>query len=258
MVQENRSNEKGNTLTSATKEYLDTLSVESKDLAKKAYEKLTNNYLKPYSEKLIEKIPEKESRKLLDLKDFVQKKLQKSSEKLKQQKNELNNNQHLISSIYPKLPEQNEIQKSVSDYTKSTKSLSSPIDLLVDATAPPRSPGHLRKTSSLTNFFVSNENIPGIAQTHPSIRPHLIRKQNKSPDDSVNLIDFDQTAIVKELTLENKFLKDQRLCIICFEKEKNIIFLPCRHFSTCESCSLLLKECPSCRKTIQSVEKFFF
>lgn len=50
--------------------------------------------------------------------------------------------------------------------------------------------------------------------------------------------------------------KHQRLCSICWEAEKTIVLLPCRHFCLCQGCSSTdkLTSCPICRQTIR--EKF--
>jgi hypothetical protein len=39
-------------------------------------------------------------------------------------------------------------------------------------------------------------------------------------------------------------------CIVCMEREKSIIFLPCKHRVACAECSEALSTCPSCREAI--------
>ena len=43
-------------------------------------------------------------------------------------------------------------------------------------------------------------------------------------------------------------------CIICMDKQRNIIFFPCNHLICCEECgySKVLGECPECKMTIES------
>ena len=43
------------------------------------------------------------------------------------------------------------------------------------------------------------------------------------------------------------------LCIICFERYRNTLLLPCKHLISCESCQKRLKECPVCKSSINSV-----
>ena len=46
--------------------------------------------------------------------------------------------------------------------------------------------------------------------------------------------------------------KEQRLCVICQEREKSVVLLPCRHLCLCETCSSHddLGQCPLCRRPI--------
>mmetsp|Transcript_8829 Transcript_8829/g.7890 ORF Transcript_8829/g.7890 Transcript_8829/m.7890 type:complete len:346 (-) Transcript_8829:20-1057(-) len=45
---------------------------------------------------------------------------------------------------------------------------------------------------------------------------------------------------------------EQRLCVICIEREKTVLLLPCRHLCLCEVCSTYdsLTNCPVCRRKI--------
>jgi hypothetical protein len=51
--------------------------------------------------------------------------------------------------------------------------------------------------------------------------------------------------------------KDEK-CIVCFDSNKSVVFVPCGHFATCESCTIFIKNnsndrftCPICRAKIQ-------
>jgi len=53
-------------------------------------------------------------------------------------------------------------------------------------------------------------------------------------------------------------LKEEKLCHICMDNEKNILLFPCKHFKICEACSLKdLKMCPFCNCPIESTLKLF-
>jgi len=45
-------------------------------------------------------------------------------------------------------------------------------------------------------------------------------------------------------------LEEDQQCIVCSELAKTVLFLPCRHLCTCESCSSQLSLCPICRAVI--------
>jgi len=54
---------------------------------------------------------------------------------------------------------------------------------------------------------------------------------------------------------------DQRVCVICFERESNTLFMDCRHMKTCEECAKSVQKasgkCPICRQPINDVIKVF-
>ena len=46
-------------------------------------------------------------------------------------------------------------------------------------------------------------------------------------------------------------------CVICLERDKNVVFLTCNHMVCCEQCANIVKDCPLCRKNITSRIKVF-
>ncbi|KAJ8765699.1 hypothetical protein K2173_014821 [Erythroxylum novogranatense] len=57
-------------------------------------------------------------------------------------------------------------------------------------------------------------------------------------------------------------LYDAKLCIICFDEERNCFFVPCGHSATCYFCAQRIfygenKVCPVCRRLIRRVRKLF-
>jgi hypothetical protein len=58
----------------------------------------------------------------------------------------------------------------------------------------------------------------------------------------------------KEILVRNQLesQREQRLCVICCEKEKCVVLLPCRHLCLCAACSRddRLTQCPLCRDDI--------
>lgn len=98
----------------------------------------------------------------------------------------------------------------------------------------------------------------------------LSPEQQKSPPfllkvNMVFKIGLSQSFLVKKITVQNalteeikgKNVMDEKDCVICYENEKNAIFLPCKHNSTCMKCATKLKNCPICREKIQNFIKFF-
>jgi len=59
---------------------------------------------------------------------------------------------------------------------------------------------------------------------------------------------------------DKKEINDDRLCVVCLEEEKTIIYLPCFHMCTCKECGMKdsLTKCPICRSSIDCKEKVFW
>eukprot|EP00906_Rhabdomonas_costata_P006420 RCo009395 len=45
-------------------------------------------------------------------------------------------------------------------------------------------------------------------------------------------------------------LKTRTTCVVCLERPRRTVFLPCRHRVSCEMCSAAMGECPMCRSPI--------
>ena len=48
--------------------------------------------------------------------------------------------------------------------------------------------------------------------------------------------------------------EEKDLCIICFDKDINCVFVPCYHMTLCSSCASKLNDCPICRTEIKEVK----
>jgi len=47
------------------------------------------------------------------------------------------------------------------------------------------------------------------------------------------------------------------MCKVCFERERNVCFVPCRHVSVCENCAQRCQSCCVCRQKISSLIRVF-
>ncbi|XP_045185990.2 baculoviral IAP repeat-containing protein 2-like [Mercenaria mercenaria] len=56
---------------------------------------------------------------------------------------------------------------------------------------------------------------------------------------------------------ENRQLKENMTCKICFDSEADIVFLPCGHLTSCAMCSPALRKCPMCRVLVKGRIKVF-
>eukprot|EP01102_Stenamoeba_stenopodia_P011976 TRINITY_DN3724_c0_g1_i2.p1 TRINITY_DN3724_c0_g1~~TRINITY_DN3724_c0_g1_i2.p1 ORF type:complete len:336 (-),score=82.45 TRINITY_DN3724_c0_g1_i2:14-1021(-) len=66
---------------------------------------------------------------------------------------------------------------------------------------------------------------------------------------------------VEELKEKQNEEEEAKLCQICCEKEKNSVFVPCGHVTSCLSCSKQIADqghnCPACRGVIQAVYQIY-
>merc|ERR1719427_454426 len=54
-----------------------------------------------------------------------------------------------------------------------------------------------------------------------------------------------------DLLVENKRLREQKMCKVCMDAEVGVVFLPCGHLVVCVNCAPNLKTCAVCRTEIQ-------
>ena len=50
---------------------------------------------------------------------------------------------------------------------------------------------------------------------------------------------------------------DVLMCIICWDQERAMLCLPCKHMQLCEECSKSCPNCPSCRTHVQQYLKIY-
>ncbi|XP_052217881.1 uncharacterized protein LOC127835476 [Dreissena polymorpha] len=61
----------------------------------------------------------------------------------------------------------------------------------------------------------------------------------------------------RRLEAENQSLKEEITCKQCHEHEIEMVFLPCGHVLTCESCGTKARTCFSCKGVIKGIAKFY-
>ena len=82
--------------------------------------------------------------------------------------------------------------------------------------------------------------------------PVALRNENASGGLPVRA-ESDPTELLKE----NTRLREERLCRICYDREANIVFVPCGHLATCGKCASAFRDCPVCRAPIKHAVKTF-
>ncbi len=105
---------------------------------------------------------------------------------------------------------------------------------------------HLNNTSNENKIFIKPVNEALNNNRGEDIGPVLRKPNQKSKNNNNN----SSSALVLEE--ENQRLKNERLCVICITQDKNVLFLPCAHLTSCLECSESLPHCPLCRSEIQA------
>jgi hypothetical protein len=69
----------------------------------------------------------------------------------------------------------------------------------------------------------------------------------------------DADRIVNEAEAIKKDAQERQMCVICQDRIKNMLLLPCKHLCLCEECSghAQVSSCPICRKPIKEKMKVF-
>ncbi|CAF1011737.1 unnamed protein product, partial [Brachionus calyciflorus] len=84
-------------------------------------------------------------------------------------------------------------------------------------------------------------------QCRVPIEKQICVMNSNDEKDGLNLIGNNLSVTKLQQELEN--IKEQTICQICMDKQKNMVFL-CGH-GTCQMCGDQMNECPICRKLIQ-------
>jgi hypothetical protein len=64
-------------------------------------------------------------------------------------------------------------------------------------------------------------------------------------------VDFVWIVRFKLGDLGLKWSKKDRKCVVCLEREREVVLHPCRHYCLCIECSGHLRQCPICRRQIK-------
>lgn len=64
--------------------------------------------------------------------------------------------------------------------------------------------------------------------------------------------------IISDITQsKRKRETEEELCVVCMEKEKDRLFLPCNHMCCCSDCAENIRKCPLCRVRLTRKHKVY-
>jgi hypothetical protein len=97
------------------------------------------------------------------------------------------------------------------------------------------------KTEKLTNSPVKNQ-----------------EQQEEIFDKKLKLMNKKQPIYASDIAEEVERLKKELSCVICLERQKVIISMPCHHLASCVECSETLQTCPVCKKKVEATIRTYF
>ena len=83
---------------------------------------------------------------------------------------------------------------------------------------------------------------------------------------SENPIDVKEVQVDSKMEIENKIQvkaeikkesSEDSTCVICMERQRNVVLLPCGHFGFCDVCAANISDCPICRTKTNGFNKVF-
>ena len=131
-----------------------------------------------------------------------------------------------------------------------------PIETSLEATHPRDMEGtEAGYPASVMNMDVKGNNLKA---REDLIRSPIRTTKHTSEDQRKNILDATKSnflpasVTISQLQKEVKRLNEEKLCKICLDKNSEIVFRPCGHFASCNTCAISLNNCPMCRKEIVS------
>lgn len=108
----------------------------------------------------------------------------------------------------------------------------------------------------------SEEQIRRAAGLYPDLAPYEIEQHEEGwrpvirlgaiPPRPNNDVEYAPSSTDDEVSASSQFR-----CVVCFENQREILFLPCRHVVVCRACNSRLRECCLCRREIIGVYYVF-
>ena len=88
----------------------------------------------------------------------------------------------------------------------------------------------------------------------------VILEVNRNEEPKVEEVLGFNNIVIDELPHMNQIPSNRNegtLCGICKQKERDILFLPCRHLVACGTCPMQLVNCPVCFKKIEQMMRIY-
>ncbi|KAJ1375551.1 Zinc finger, RING-type [Sesbania bispinosa] len=110
-----------------------------------------------------------------------------------------------------------------------------------------------------TNVRVDTYRSSNVIATQTETEPLM---QVESNSLSYGTIKEDDDGESEAYSSSSEELYDEKLCVICYDEQRNSFFVPCGHCATCYDCAQRISEgeskvCPICRRLVHKVRRLF-
>ena len=123
-------------------------------------------------------------------------------------------------------------------------------ELRVDAEGAGASNGTDRQTTTTIRSHATQQNVTSGSRS--TTRQSTVSREHPAPRSTTRTADNqDEVTYLQRLQEANRRLRQRHTCRLCGDRAVDIIFLPCGHLCTCESCAATIRECCLCRDRIR-------
>jgi len=106
---------------------------------------------------------------------------------------------------------------------------------------------------------LTTQRVTQVSQIHKRIEKEALQGLSLEALQSLRDVLMESYNVVTERKVEvaweaehSSKHKEESECVVCLERPRAILFAPCNHLCCCPSCSASMRECPLCRKPINT------
>ena len=158
--------------------------------------------------------------------------------------------------------------KHLSSLTRHTRQVHGEADGEADSTQMKRKPDRMQnenqpkkrkvETQEDLSCAVSKIQTEMLALRKEVQAMHQVMEDFKSSVEAILSV-MEGRMVMFDDAVQNVTRKNMKWCVVCFEKENEYAFMPCRHKCVCRECAKEVarefRQCPICRRSIEAICK---
>jgi hypothetical protein len=102
--------------------------------------------------------------------------------------------------------------------------------------------------------LVPSEAVRNLQESNENITDEFLKMISLTKNEKVSgtkVVNKNKESEYNSTTEELERIRESRSCKICMDAQMKVVFLPCKHMSTCANCAVTMTLCPICRKEIK-------